>query len=85
MHRAGFRKIRNAAPAVALVHAHLAHELRQKGLRNASLRLGKITERGGRLVMPVSVQAHHSFVDGLHVARFAERLQAFFDGGIEGK
>ena len=40
---------------------------------------GKFFERDGRLLIPVSVQAHHSFVDGLHVGRFAERLQKFFD------
>lgn len=28
---------------------------------------GKFFERDGRLLIPVSVQAHHSFVDGLHV------------------
>lgn len=38
---------------------------------------GKYVERDGRLIMPVSVQAHHSFVDGLHVGRFVERLQKF--------
>lgn len=40
---------------------------------------GKFFERDGRLLIPVSVQAHHSFVDGLHVGRFAERLQKYFD------
>ncbi len=29
--------------------------------------------------MPVSIQAHHSFVDGLHIGQFAEKLQKFFD------
>lgn len=29
--------------------------------------------------MPVSVQAHHSFVDGLHIGQFTERLQDFLD------
>ncbi len=33
----------------------------------------------GRLLMPVSIQAHHSFVDGLHIGQFAEKLQKFFD------
>lgn len=40
---------------------------------------GKFFERDGRLLIPVSVQAHHSFVDGLHIGRFAERLQKYFD------
>lgn len=33
----------------------------------------------GRLLVPVSIQAHHSFVDGLHIGQFAEKLQKFFD------
>lgn len=40
---------------------------------------GKYFERGGRTLMPVSVQAHHSFVDGLHVGRFVDLLQNFLD------
>lgn len=40
---------------------------------------GKYHEQDGRIVMPLSVQAHHSFVDGLHVGQFAERLQKFMN------
>ncbi len=29
--------------------------------------------------MPVSVQAHHSFVDGIHIGRFAEKLQNYLN------
>lgn len=36
---------------------------------------GKYFERDGRLLLPFSVQAHHSFVDGLHIGRLAEPLQ----------
>lgn len=74
------------SPLPWLSFTHISHT--NSGRKDCATPLfdwGKFTERGGRLVMPVSVQAHHSFVDGLHVARFAERLQAFFDGGIAGK
>jgi chloramphenicol O-acetyltransferase type A len=30
---------------------------------------GKFFEQGGRLLMPLSVQAHHALLDGLHVGR----------------
>lgn len=33
----------------------------------------------GRVMMPISVQAHHLFVDGLHIGQFVEELQGFFD------
>lgn len=29
--------------------------------------------------MPVSVQAHHSFVDGIHVGKFADELQKYMN------
>lgn len=30
-------------------------------------------------MIPVSVQAHHSFFDGVPIGQFAEKLQSFFD------
>lgn len=41
---------------------------------------GKYYEKNGRTVMPVSVQAHHSFVDGIHIGQFAEKLQKYLNG-----
>ncbi len=40
---------------------------------------GKYYEQDGRWWIPLSVQAHHSFVDGIHIGTFAEKLQGFFD------
>lgn len=36
---------------------------------------GKCTNVDGRMVMPVSVNAHHGLVDGLHVGLFFQRFQ----------
>jgi chloramphenicol O-acetyltransferase type A len=36
---------------------------------------GKFEEIDGRLKMPFSIEAHHAFVDGLHVGIFINRLQ----------
>ncbi|BDF03593.1 hypothetical protein K160097B7_06090 [[Clostridium] hylemonae] len=36
---------------------------------------GKFFERDGRILLPFSVQAHHSFVDGIHVGKLADLLQ----------
>ena len=38
---------------------------------------GKYYEKDGKIVMPVSVQAHHSFVDGIHIGQFADMLQKY--------
>lgn len=40
---------------------------------------GRFTERGGRWVMPVSVQVHHALVDGIDVGRFFEGFQQRLD------
>lgn len=40
---------------------------------------GKYHDVNGRSMMPVSVQANHSFVDGLHIGKFAEALQNYLN------
>ncbi|MDU5335005.1 CatA-like O-acetyltransferase [Enterococcus sp.] len=40
---------------------------------------GKYFQRDGRTLLPFSVQAHHSFVDGLHIGKLADTLQAYLD------
>jgi chloramphenicol O-acetyltransferase type A len=39
---------------------------------------GRYAEANGRYQLPVSVEVHHALMDGLHVARFFERLQRCF-------
>ena len=34
-----------------------------------------VHEKDGKVMIPISVQAHHSFVDGLHIGQFVEQLQ----------
>ena len=31
-------------------------------------------------MIPISVQAHHSCLDGLHIGQFVEQLQKFLNG-----
>ena len=40
---------------------------------------GKYDEKDGRIMMPLSVQAHHSFVDGIHIGKFAEKIQDYLN------
>lgn len=40
---------------------------------------GKYFERDGKIILPFSVQVHHSFVDGIHVGKLAEKLQKYLD------
>lgn len=38
---------------------------------------GKFFEEGNRLKMPLSVQAHHALLDGIHAGRYYARAQEF--------
>lgn len=40
---------------------------------------GKFYEKDGKTYMPFSVQVHHSFVDGIHIGRLADKLQRYLD------
>ena len=36
---------------------------------------GKYFERDGKIILPFSVQVHHSFVDGIHIGKLVDSLQ----------
>ncbi|MFQ8705072.1 MAG: CatA-like O-acetyltransferase [Thomasclavelia sp.] len=40
---------------------------------------GKYYEKDKRIIIPISVQVHHSFVDGIHIGEFVEKLQSYFN------
>ena len=40
---------------------------------------GKYFERDGKTLLPFSVQVHHSFVDGLHIGKLADKVQRFLN------
>ena len=68
------------SPMPWVAYTHISHT--NSGKRENATPLfdwGKYVEKDGRIVMPVSVQAHHSFVDGLHIGRVANRLQEFME------
>jgi len=37
---------------------------------------GKFTQTNGRTILPFSVEVHHALMDGLHVGRYLQRLEA---------
>lgn len=68
------------SPMPWICYTHISHT--NSGKKDNATPLfdwGKYQERGGRIIMPLSVQAHHSFVDGIHIGKFAAELQAFLD------
>lgn len=40
---------------------------------------GKFFQEGERIKMPLSVQAHHALMDGIHIGRFYEKMQFYLD------
>jgi len=40
---------------------------------------GKYFERDGQVILPFSVQVHHSFVDGLHIGKLAQSVQNYLN------
>ena len=68
------------SPMPWITYTHISHT--NSGKKDNATPLfdwGKYYEKDGKIFIPISVQAHHSFVDGLHIGQFAEKLQKFFD------
>ena len=68
------------SPMPWVTSTHVSHT--NSGKRDNATPLfdwGKFYERDGKLLLPFSVQAHHSFVDGLHIGRLAENLQSWLN------
>lgn len=68
------------SPMPWVTYTHISHT--NSGKKDNATPLfdwGKYYEKDGKLYIPISVQAHHSFVDGLHIGMFVEKLQKFFD------
>ncbi len=64
------------SPMPWLSYTHISHTV--SGKKDASTPLfdwGKYTTKNGRWLLPFSVQAHHSFVDGFHIAKLADSIQ----------
>ena len=68
------------SPMPWLSYTHISHTI--SGKKDASTPLfdwGKYTVKDGKWLLPFSVQAHHSFVDGLHIAKLADSIQKRLD------
>lgn len=44
---------------------------------------GKYFKEGDKLLLPLSVQGHHALIDGAHVGRYFEKMQAFLDDPLK--
>lgn len=68
------------SPMPWVTYTHISHTNPGKKDNAAPLfDWGKYYEIDERVMIPISVQAHHSFVNGLHIGQFVEELQRFLN------
>ena len=68
------------SPMNFLTYTHISHTISgKKDISTPIFDWGKFREVEGKLFMPLSVQVHHSFVDGVHIGKFAEKLKKYLD------
>lgn len=61
-------------------YTHISHtESGKKDNATPLFDWGKFYEKDGKVCVPFSVQVHHSFVDGVHIGKLAEKLQCYLD------
>lgn len=68
------------SPIPWISYTHISHT--NSGKKDNATPLfdwGKYFERDGKIVLPFSVQAHHSFVDGLHVGKLVHLVQKYLN------
>ena len=66
------------SPMPWVTYTHISHT--NSGKKDNAIPLfdwGKYYEKDGRIMMPISVQAHHSFVDGIHIGEFVDSLEKY--------
>ena len=63
-----------------ITYTHISHT--DSGDRDNAVPLfdwGKYYEKDGKIMLPFSVQVHHSFVDGIHIGKLANKLQNYLN------
>jgi len=66
------------SPLPWISYTHISHT--NSGKKDNATPLfdwGRYSEKNGRFMIPLSIQAHHSFVDGIHVGMLTDRLKAY--------
>ena len=69
------------SPMPWITYTHISHT--NSGKRDNATPLfdwGKYYEKDGKVFLPISIQAHHSFVDGIHIGKLAEKIQIYMNG-----
>lgn len=68
------------SPLPWISYTHISHT--NSGKKDNATPLfdwGKYSEKDGKIMLPFSIQAHHSFVDGIHIGKLADLLQNYLN------
>ncbi len=68
------------SPLPWVSYTHISHTI--SGKKDSATPLfdwGKYFERDGKLILPFSIQVHHSFVDGIHIGKLVDSLQDYLN------
>lgn len=60
-------------------YTHISHTISGRGNAAPLFDWGRFYKKDGKMLLPFSVQAHHSFVDGIHVGKLVEKLQNYLN------
>lgn len=69
------------SPMPWITYTHISHT--NSGKKDNATPLfdwGKYYKKDKKVFLPISIQAHHSFIDGIHIGKLAEKLQEFMNG-----
>jgi len=62
-------------------YTHISHtDSGKKDFATPMFDFGKYTEKDGKMMMPLSIEVHHSFVDGVHIGMLIEKIQKYLYG-----
>ena len=67
------------SPMPWVTFTHISHT--NSGKRDSATPLfdwGKYWEKDVRIMVPISVQTHYSFIDGIHIGEFVDSLEKYF-------
>lgn len=71
------------SPLPWVTYTHISHT--NSGKKDNATPLfdwGKYYEKDGKVMLPFSVQVHHSFVDGVHIGKLIDSIQAYLDNTV---
>ncbi|MCB2299213.1 chloramphenicol acetyltransferase [Clostridium tagluense] len=62
----------------------ITHPIQMKPVESVPIiAWGKYFEENGRIKLPLSVQVHHSLVDGVHVGQYFSKIQEILDNPVK--